>query len=143
MWSSTLFSLVVLLVAVGLVASHLRHWRRIEESQPEPLEYDFRRRQMRRRVQTSTMLGVLAVAIFISPWMNGDVWLFTLYCLAMLVLVGWVAALAMVDFWATRQHYERLGDIYLAEEAKTKAELRRIRASDAKSQDEGGGSGGQ
>jgi Na+/H+ antiporter NhaD/arsenite permease-like protein len=130
MWSSTLFSLVVLLVAVGLVVGHLRHWRRIEQSQPEAVEYDFRRRQMRRRVQTSTMLGVLAVAIFISPWMNRDVWLFTLYCLAMLVLVVWVAMLAMVDFWATRQHYERLCDSHLAKEARLKAELRRIRASE-------------
>jgi peptidoglycan/LPS O-acetylase OafA/YrhL len=129
MWSSTLFSLATLFFAIGLIAWHVRTWRRVERSAPDPKEYDFRRRQLRRRVQTSGMLGVLAVAIFISPWMTGPPWLFGLYCFTMLVLVLWVAVLAMIDLWVTRHYYQRLRDGYLAEEAKLQAELRRLRAA--------------
>ena len=129
MWSSPLFSLVVLLFATGLIAWHVRNWRAVEREGLEPREEDFRRRQLRRRLQTSGMLAVLAVAIFVSPWMNVNAWLFTLYCFCMLVLVVWVAVLAMVDLWATQHHYGRTRDAYLAEEAKLQAELRRIRAA--------------
>ncbi len=127
MWSSTVFALVILLAAAGLMIGHRRQWRRVEQSQPDPAEYDFRRRQVRRRTQTSAMLGVLAVAIFASPWVGAHVWLFTLYCLTMLVLVVWVSVLALVDLWATRHHYQRLHDTYLAEEAELQGELRRLR----------------
>jgi len=129
MWSSTLFSLAILLFATGLIVWHVRTWRRVDRSAPDPGEYDFRRRQLQRRVQTSGMLGLLAVAIFVSPWMTGPAWLFTLYCVAMLILVVWVMVLAMVDLWATRHYHERLRDGYLAEEAKLQAELRRLRAT--------------
>jgi len=129
MWSSTILSVAILLAAIALIASHIRHWRRVEQSDSEGLEYDFRRRQVRRRVQTSGLVAVLAVGLLVSPLMNRNVWLFTFYCLTMLGLVTWVAVLAGVDLFATRQHYDRVRDIYLAEEAKLKAELRRIRAS--------------
>ena len=111
--------------------SHVRTWRRFRELELEPEEFDYRRRQFRRRMQTSAMLGLLAIAIFVGElliaWID-SVWFGMSFCVGMLIVVIWVGLLAAVDIFATKHHYDRLRQSYVIEQAKLQAELRRIQA---------------
>ena len=94
-------------------------------------EIDFYRRQFRRRIQTSAMLGILAVGLFVGElltrWISSQLF-FIIYWAAMLLLVIWVALLAAVDIWATKYHFGQLRHKCLIEQAKLHAEIRRIQA---------------
>ncbi len=131
-WSLALISLLLLLCAAGLMASHVRAWRRIRQQEPPPEDFDYRRRQYRRRMQTSAMLGLLAVAIFVGQLISSRIEsrFFALgYWGAVLLVVGWVALLAAVDMLATKHHFNRLRQTYFVEQAKLHAQLHRIQAS--------------
>ncbi len=94
-------------------------------------ELDFYRRQFRRRIQTSALLGILAVMIFLGEllalWVNSHVFFF-IYWAAALVLVVWVALLAAADIWATQYHFGQLRQKCLVEQAKLHAEIRRVQS---------------
>jgi peptidoglycan/LPS O-acetylase OafA/YrhL len=128
-WSSVLVSLLLLLFAAGLMAMHVQSWRRLRRREPDPHEFDYRRRQLRRRMQTSGLLGLLAVAIFVGQWVTEPNLLGFLFWGGVLLVLAWVALLAIVDMLATKHHFARLRQTYLVEEAKLQAELRRIRAT--------------
>ncbi|MGA2621317.1 MAG: hypothetical protein ABSF26_27145 [Thermoguttaceae bacterium] len=128
-WSSFLVSLVLLASAAGLMVWHVRSWRSVRGGQLEPREVEFHRRQYRRRMQTSAMLAVLGLAILagqqltslLGPKFAGPFWG------GVLLLVAWMALLALADILATQQHFFRLRNHYLVERAKLQAELRRVR----------------
>jgi small-conductance mechanosensitive channel len=119
---------VILAAAVGWMVWHVRVWRRAQADAVEPRELDFRRRQFRRRMQTSAMLAVLAAAIFAGCFVTAPHWA-GWYWAAVLLVALWVLLLAMVDALATRMHYLGLRDQYVVEEAKLKAALRRSQAA--------------
>ena len=121
----------LLLCATGLMISHLRTWRRLQQGELEAEEFDYHRRQFRRRTQTSGLLGLLAVAIFVGRLIltTGPPLLVLIFWIGVLLVLGWMALLALVDIWATKHHFGRLRQTYLIEEAKLQAELRRIRAA--------------
>ncbi len=126
MWSTILVSLFLLLCAGGLMAAHHRTWLRAQQLQLEPREFDHYRRQYRRRMQTSAMLGLLAAAIFAGKWMTRPTtWTFA-YWGCVLLVVGWVGLLAMADMVSTRHHFSRLRRQHLMEQAKLHAEIRRL-----------------
>ena len=127
-WSSALISLLLLGFAAGSMASHVRTWRRAKRQEPEEDSFDYSRRQFRRRMQTSAMLGVLAVAIFAGQLITGPRLLLIVFWGATLLLVVWVVLLAVADMVATKFHFGRLRQTYIIEQAKLKAELRRIQA---------------
>ena len=118
----------LLLSAAGLMVLHVRAWRRAQRQPLEPRELDYRRRQFRRRMQTSTLLGVLAVAVLVGPLITEPPLLVLAFWGAVLVVVLWVLLLAAADALATRLHFTRLRDDYLIEQAKLQAEIRRLRA---------------
>jgi UDP-N-acetylmuramyl pentapeptide phosphotransferase/UDP-N-acetylglucosamine-1-phosphate transferase len=128
---SALISGLLLLAASAWLVWHVRQWRRVQAASITPEEYDYRWRQFRRRMQTSTMLGIIAVAIFfgvlLERWI---IWkpFFVIYWLAVLLLLLWVMVLAMVDIWATKFYYDRLRNSYFHEKLKLEAELRRQQA---------------
>ena len=114
------------------MTSHVRTWRRVRQRGLEADDYDYRRRQYRRRMQTSAMLGLLAVAILVGQLaalrIESRIFVFV-YWGGVLLVVGWVGLLAVVDMLATKHHFGRLRQTYLVEQAKLQAELRRIRAA--------------
>lgn len=114
------------------MTSHVRTWRRVRQQGLEPDDYDYRRRQYRRRMQTSAMLGLLAVAILVGQLaalqIESRIFVFG-YWGGVLLVVGWVGLLAVVDMLATKHHFSRLRQVYLVEQAKLQAELRRIQAA--------------
>jgi cytochrome bd-type quinol oxidase subunit 2 len=119
------------------MVAHVRTWRRAVGCAATREELDYRRRQYRRRMQTSAMLAVLAVALFVGEWLTGEIasrWFAIVYWLATLVVVGWVGLLALADVLATKIHYDRIRHGYVIERAKLEAELRRFGRSQGNDQ---------
>ena len=129
LFSSTVVSVFLLLAAAGLMFWHVAAWRHCAVEDLDETELDFRRRQFRRRIQTSALLGVLAAALFIGQFITGPNALLFIYWGIALLLVAWVALLAVVDALATKFHFARLREKYLVEQAKLQAEIRRIQAA--------------
>jgi hypothetical protein len=127
-----LVSTLFLLIAVGLVISHVRAWRAYQRQSLTGEELDYRRRQCRRRVQTSVILAVLAVAMFVGTLITFQLRspMFTvIFWGVFLLILGWVAVLAAADMLATRRHFSRVRSDTLVERAILQAELRRIQAA--------------
>jgi hypothetical protein len=130
--SSVIFvSVLLLLATAGLIVSHIRTWRAFQQQDLEAEEFDYRRRQFRRRMQTSAMLGLLAAAVLVgymlTLWLRSG-WFALVFWPAVMALACWVALLAAVDIWATKHHFGRLRHNCLIEQAKLQAELRRIQS---------------
>jgi hypothetical protein len=130
-WSSLIISILLLLAALGLVYWHVYSWRKVQLADLATGELDFYRRQFRRRIQTSAMLGILAVLIFagelLTWWISSQIF-FICYWAAALLLVIWVALLAAADIWATQYHFGKLRQKCLIEQAKLQAEIRRVKS---------------
>ena len=133
-WPSLLVSLFLLLVAVGLMILHYRTWSLAQKQELDGDAQKYRRRQFRRRMQTSALMGVLAVALFvgrliIGPPLVGPKWLVVVFWAGVMLVLGCVFLLALLDIWATKYHFGRLRQTYQIEQTKLKAELRRIQAT--------------
>jgi len=130
-WSCVLVALVALLAAGGLMHSHLRTWRTVQQRATEldPKEVDYRRRQFRRRMQTSAMLAVVGVGILVG-WLlivfRAPPLVTVVFWSGVMLLVVWLVVLATADMISTRYYYSRLKQDYLVEQARLQAELRRI-----------------
>jgi hypothetical protein len=129
--SVILVSVLLLLVAAGLIVSHVRTWRGFQQENADAEEFDYRRRQFRRRMQTSAMLAVVAAGLLIgyllTVWLRSD-WFTVIYWIAMMGLACWIVLLAIVDAWATKHHFGRMRYHCLVEQAKLQAELHRMQA---------------
>ncbi len=128
LWSVALAALLVF-AAAGMMLWHVRTWRALLDRTPTPEEHDYRRRQFRRRMQTSAMLGAISASLPIGvlvmqawPKVGAFFWG------AVLLAVGWVGLLALADVLATRLYYGRLRRDYTIEEAKLQAELSRLQS---------------
>jgi fatty acid desaturase len=132
LWTTGLVSLLLLACAGALIVAHVRTWRHAIGCAPTREEFDYRRRQFRRRMQTSAMMAVLALALFVGQLLTDMVesqWFAIVYWLAVLIVVGWVGLLAFADVLATKFHYDRIRHGYIVERAKLEAELRRIQSA--------------
>ncbi len=130
LWTIGLVSILLLGCAAALMFAHVRTWRHAVGAAETGEELNYRRRQFRRRMQTSAMLALLAVALFLGEWLTGVVesrWFAIIYWLGVLAVVVWVGLLALADVLATKFHYDRIRRSHLIERAKLEAELRRIR----------------
>jgi MFS family permease len=129
--SVALVSLFLLGFAAWLMISHVRSWKAYQLQDLDAEDFDFRRRQYRRRMQTSAMLGILAVALFVgrvlTEWLHSG-WFAAVFWIAVILVVGWVGLLALVDAWATKHHFGRQHDRYMIERAKLQAEAHRIQS---------------
>ncbi|MGA2034252.1 MAG: hypothetical protein ABSG68_18560 [Thermoguttaceae bacterium] len=136
-WSSAAISLFLLACASALIVSHLRAWRSAAGRQVDPEELDYCRRQFRRRMQTSLILALLAVAIFagelLTPWVGTKQFKqFAMFFWGgVMVALLWVAVLAVMDLMATRRYYSQVRRSHRQEQAKLQTELRRLRSRDS------------
>ena len=137
--NSFIFLGVALLVFSGvLIRTHLRSWRSAAQDDLTHRDRLFAWRQFRRRMQSSTMIGMAAVAIMAAPYVTSiaSPLLSLFYLLGLFLLVLWIILLAGVDAIATRRHYTTLQRGELNEMASDNAEKRR-QQRDGRGQDEG------
>ena len=127
-WASLGFSLFLLLAAAVLMALHIKAWRWASRREQAPRELDFHRRHFRRRMQCSAMLGFLGIAVFVGQWIAGPPILVILFWGANLLIVAWLALLAVADTIVTVHHFQALRDNCLVEQAKLNAEAKRLRS---------------
>ena len=125
-WFFVLISGLLLSAAAALMCWHVRAWRATRSRKLEPTEEDYHRRQYRRRMQTSAMLGVLAVALLTGQLLDPPPHIAIWYLGGMLFLVVWLVLLALLDITATKYHFGRLRHDYLIKQAQLRAELNRI-----------------
>jgi hypothetical protein len=124
--SSLAISGFLLISAIAMMAWHLRAWRTAQTHEMDQRERDYRRRQFRRRMQTTAMLAGLAIALplgqlVIAPWPKVGVIFWGL----VLIVLAWVALLAIADIVATKIYFGRVRDEFLIEQARLQGELRK------------------
>ena len=127
-WASLGFSLFLLLAAVGLMTWHMKAWRSASRRKQDPRELDFHWRQFRRRMQSSAMLFFLAIVVFVGHWITGPPILVILFWGATLLIDAWLTLLAVADTIITVHHFQALRADCLVEQAKLKAEAKRLRS---------------
>jgi len=128
LWISIGFSSVLLLSAAALLIGHRRAWREAVAEAEDADELAYRRRQFRRRVQTSLMLALIAIALPVGQWLTiaiGSLLFAAIYWSGVLVMVGWVMLLAGADILATKMYFTRRRNHNSVERAKLRAQLRR------------------
>ncbi len=132
-WTTALISLFLLAGAILLMVSHVRSWRAFQLQEHDTAALLFRRRQLRRRMQSSSLLGLLAVMLFAGELINARVesqGFKLVYWSGVILVVVWMGLSAVADILATKLYYGRLRNAYLIEQAKLRAELRRLRAKE-------------
>ena len=128
LWTSLVFSLFLLIAAVGLMGWHLKTWKTASRTKRDAKQLDYHWRQFRRRMQCSAMLVLLAVAVFVGQWITAPL-LAVLFWGGTLLIVAWLALLAVADIIVTVHHFQGLRADCLIEQAKLKAEAKRIKAA--------------
>ena len=108
--SPTVILGIALLAFAGvLIWTHLRTWRAAAAGDLCERDRLFAWRQFRRRMQSSTMIAIVAMAILAAPLVADTSALVSmLYLIGMLLLVMWIVLLAFVDSIATRRHFAAL-----------------------------------
>jgi hypothetical protein len=123
-------SLLLLATSAALIVRHLRVWKRVRAEELDEQELDFCRRQFRRRMQSSAMIGVLGVAIAVGKLLFDVVKsprFLVCYWIGVLAILLWILLLAVADMVATSAHYSRERSDLAVGHAKLQIELRKAR----------------
>ena len=130
-WPAVIFGSGLVVLGVGMMIAHWRSWKRqqldAETSNTDQLHYANR---FRRRMQTSALIAIVGLLLGL-----GDVfiWRFgvpaaTLFWMVMLILVSWIAVLAVGDMTAIQSYSKnQLADLETQRRVLEK-ELAEIRA---------------
>jgi hypothetical protein len=122
---SFVLSLALLGLCGLLLDSHRRTWRHAQEStELSAREKRFALSQYRRRMQASGTIGLVGAAIAVGPLVPHRPEPMTLYLAALLAACAWIMLMAMLDFWATRQHYHRIRSEQMTAQVRLAMELR-------------------
>jgi hypothetical protein len=143
MFSSLLFAVVLLATSGLMISWHVISWRRKGHANLDERARDFYRRQYRRRMQTSAMIGFLGIAVAGGVWIREPRYALA-YWGCVTIVVVWMGLLALADLLSTRAYFAQIRRDQLTEHASLQAELRRIREREGKGRaEEGAGAGGE
>jgi amino acid transporter len=126
MWFSILFGLILIVVAAMMLIRNTVYWHSVRSAEMKEREHNFLYRQYRRRTQANSIIAIVGVAIIFGVWVTDSV-MVAAYWLGVMLLVGWMALLAVVDLVSTRIHYSRLHREQLETRAILEAELKQLR----------------
>jgi hypothetical protein len=125
-------AIALIFLATALVARHVKHWKNVKSDEKiNASEKLFARRQCRRRVQSSAMLGLLPIGILVEPWIEPPMGKLALG-LSMLMLLGWLLILVGVDFVLAHFHYRRLHQQCLSQQIQLHQDVIRLKANQNK-----------
>ena len=127
MLSNTLLSLFLLGVSAALILQHIRARKADSLQKTDKSARQFARSQYRRRMQASTLVGIVGIAVFVGHWVSEPV-LALMYWGIILLVVMWILLLAAIDLLSSRAYFGRLQREQLVEEACLRADLRRAKA---------------
>lgn len=126
MMATCIVSLFLIGLSGVLLDLHRRSWRSIQQNESiSPGDLRFARSQYRRRIQASGTIGVLGAVLAVYPIVPRRPLPFTLYLMAITLACLAIMLLAMLDAWATRQHFLRLRSEQMAAQIKLARELSR------------------
>src|SRR5882724_4342193 len=118
-------SLALLAVCGLLLDSHRRTWQHARDSDEfSPREKRYALSQYRRRMQASGTIGLVGAAIAVGPLVPHRPEPMTLYLAALLAGCTWIMLMALLDFWATRQHYHRIRSEQMTAQVQLAREIR-------------------
>lgn len=124
----TVFAASLILIGLSgvLLDSHRRTWRAAREN-PELSNHQrrFARAQYRRRMQASGIIGLIGLGIGVEPLVPREPWPMAFYLASLIGACACIMLLALLDAWATRQHFRRLQGDKFAEDLRRTKELRR------------------
>ncbi len=130
MWSSIAFGAFLLAFAGFMIMRHRAAWRLAQEEDLDEPDLDFLRRQFRRRMQASGMIGLVGVAVIVGIWVTHTVTA-AIYWSVVILIVLWIGMLAVSDLINTRYYYGQLAQKHVEEHARLTAELHRIKSRDS------------
>ena len=124
-----LLAAALMLVGVGLVVWNLKVYRAASAAIPAAAdahdEHDFLRRQLRRRLQASTMMLILGPAVLGGELVKSSLYSIFYWGLVLLI-VFWMGVLSLADILATQYHYSRQRESQILELARMKADLENV-----------------
>jgi len=128
---SILFPAGVLGFAVTMLLAHARNWRRAKSRLTSDAERLFRHHQFWRRMQTSSLLALVAptmlVGLRVSPERSPR--LFVILWLLVILTTCWIGWLAILDAVASSRYFRRLSQERAAARAHLKREFEQILAA--------------
>jgi hypothetical protein len=128
--SSVLFPVGVFGLALTMLVAHRRSWRIAQARALDAVDRAYRRRQFVRRVQASSLLALVAPAMFlggrIEPAQSPR--LFVALWGTIVVVTCWVGWLAILDALASTRHFHRLGRERAAARQRLRKELHELAA---------------
>ncbi|MBC8354662.1 MAG: hypothetical protein H8E66_21910 [Planctomycetes bacterium] len=133
MWPHLVFAAFLLGASGILLLVHMRAWGRSQNEQLDEGALDFRRRQFRRRMQASAMIGVVGITVVVGlavtdPLMTAILWFIVLS------LVVWMLLLAFADMVSSFFYYSQIRAKHTAEHASLQAQLDRVRQREGNGQ---------
>lgn len=119
---------LLVLASLWMIKMHVGTWRTIAgDDSREPHELNYHRRQYRRRMQTSGILGLLGIMILVGHFVRPPMaaLLVVLYWSTALLMVSWLLILACFDAISTRLYFRRMRRRAESQETLNEARLRR------------------
>jgi len=127
MFMTFAISLALLGLSGVLIDSHRRSWRSARDNDDlSDRDRRYAQSQYRRRMQASGIIGLLGVGIGVYPLVPREPGPMAFYLAALVSACACIMLLALLDAWATRQHYRRMLGERLATEIKLASELRAV-----------------
>lgn len=125
---------VIVCAIVFLFFWHRRTWivRRAESTSETELR--FHALQYRRRMQTTGMMGCLAVILYFGQLFKLTGWIGVFYWGTAFFLAVWLIFMAFGDVTATRVHVARFRQSLLMERAKLQKDINQIRQRQSESE---------
>jgi hypothetical protein len=120
-----IISLALIALSGVLIDSHRRSWRAAQaDDSLSDRDRRFARSQYRRRLQASSIIGVLGAAIAMRPIVPHEPWAMMIYVATLLGACVCMMLLALLDVLATRQNFARLRSEQLAAQIELARHLR-------------------
>jgi hypothetical protein len=104
MWPSVVVGSLLILASAGLIVGHILARRAHAAAALDEEERVYRRRQFRRRMQASALIGVVGAAVLGGLWVDGPPGE-ALYWFGVLLVVIWILILAAFDAASTQSFF--------------------------------------
>ena len=129
------FGASLVALSLLLLATHWNSWRKADHGGLSDRDQEFHRRQFRRRIQSSGMLGLIGLLMLGSLWLE-ETWAQAMLWVGLCFALLWVIGMALLDWWLSSTHYGRDQVLNTAEIEILKAEIRKFEREQRQTKDQ-------